>query len=83
MAAHTPVGEAEQVQVLGGFLTQEMIDPVDLRLAQDRVDDPVQGPERLRRRAERFSYTTRASLASPCWPSALVVSPNATGGIAR
>jgi hypothetical protein len=30
-----PVGEAEQVQILGGLLAQEMVDPVDLLLIQD------------------------------------------------
>ena len=28
-------GEAEQVQILGGFLAQEMVDPVHLLLIQD------------------------------------------------
>jgi hypothetical protein len=42
------VGEAKAVQVLGGLLAQEVVDPVDLLLVQDRVDDPVQAAERLR-----------------------------------
>jgi hypothetical protein len=32
----------------GGLLAQEVVDPVDLLLVQDRVDDAVQPAERLR-----------------------------------
>ena len=79
-----PVGEAQHVQVLGGFLAEEVVDPVDLLLVQDRVDDPVEGCGTTAGEVPNgFSYTTRAFLASPCWPSALVSSSNATGGTAR
>ena len=42
-----PVGEAQHVQVLGGLLAQEMVDPVDLLLVEHRVDDPVERVEGL------------------------------------
>ncbi len=48
------VGEPQQVQVLGGFLPEEMVDPVDLLLVQDRVDEPVELAEIIARRAERL-----------------------------
>jgi hypothetical protein len=34
-----PVGEPQQVQVLGGLLPEEVIDPVDLLLVKDSMDD--------------------------------------------
>ena len=71
------------MQVLGGLLAQEVVDPVDLLLVQDRVDDPVQARNDSGDVPNGFSYTTLALAASPCWPSALVSSSNATGGTAR
>ena len=59
------VREAQHVQVLGGLLAQEMVDPVDLLLVQHRVDDPVQGAERLRRRAERLLVDDPGALGQP------------------
>jgi hypothetical protein len=41
------IGEAQDVQVLGGLLAQEMVDPVHLLLVEYRVDDPVQRLEGL------------------------------------
>ena len=47
-------GETQHVQVLGGLLAQEMVDPVDLRLLQHLVHGLVQLAEVLRRGAERL-----------------------------
>jgi hypothetical protein len=48
------VGESQHVQVLGDFLTEEVIDPVDLRLLEYGVHDDVELAERARRSAERL-----------------------------
>jgi len=48
------VGEPQYVQVLGGLLPQEVVDPVDLLLVEDGVDNPVEFPESITRRAERL-----------------------------
>jgi len=42
------------VQILGGFLAQEMVDPVHLLLIQHRMDDPVQLAETRPRGTERL-----------------------------
>ena len=42
------------MQVLSGFLPEEVVDPVHLLLVKDRVDDPVQRAEIITRRAERL-----------------------------
>jgi hypothetical protein len=46
------VSEAEHVQILGGFLAQEMVDPVHLLLIQDRMNDPVEFAEAAGRGAK-------------------------------
>ena len=47
------------------------------------MDDAVQRLEDFCEVPNGFSYTARAPLASPWWPSALVSSVKATGGTAR
>jgi hypothetical protein len=42
------------VQILGGFLAQEMVDPVHLLLIKDRMNDPVEFAEAARRGAKRL-----------------------------
>jgi hypothetical protein len=48
------VGESQHVQILGGFLSQEMVDPVHLLLVKHRMHDPVKLAETLSRGAERL-----------------------------
>jgi hypothetical protein len=48
------VGEPQHVQVLGRFLAQEVVDPVNLVLVQHRVDQAVELAETVRRGAERL-----------------------------
>ena len=48
------VGEAQHVQILGGLLAQEMVDPVHLLLVEDRMDDPVELAKSRGRGAKRF-----------------------------
>jgi hypothetical protein len=53
------------VQVLGGLLPQEVVDPVHLLLVEDRMDDPVELAEIITRRAERLLVDHAGTLGEP------------------
>src|SRR5205823_3380594 len=62
------VPEAEDGQVLDGLLAEVVVDPIDLALAEDLADLPVQLPGRSDVRPERF-------LDDDAHPAALSVAP--------
>jgi len=68
-----PVREAQREDVLHGFLAEEVVDPEDLRLVEDAVDDRVERASRGEAGAERLFQddppvaceTARAERLSP------------------
>ena len=70
-AADGAVGEAEHVQILGGFLAQEMVDPVHLLLIQDRMNDPVEFAEAAGRGAKRLLVDDPGAMGQPVPPQRL------------